>query len=250
MTKADGAVRYAHEHQREFLDNLLAVLHIPSVSTDPDLKNEVRRAAQWMADRLTRMGIEQVEVMETAGHPIVYGEYLHAGDDRPIVLVYGHYDVQPAEPVELWSSNPFEPVIVDNQLFARGASDMKGQISGVFSAIESIFHEGDFPVNLKFLLEGEEEVGSPNLEKFLVDNKTLLKSSFALNADTGMISKDVPTIVFGLRGLAYFEIRVTGPEHDLHSGVFGGVVENPANVLCRLIGLMHDEMEELLCPVL
>ena len=185
---------------------------------------------------------------QTAGAPIVIGELLKAGDNRPTVLIYGHYDVQPVEPLELWESMPFEPEIRADNLYGRGTSDMKGQIVAVLAAIEAFVKTGEMPVNVKFIVEGEEEIGSPNLEKFIVENKNRLTSDFALNPDSGMIADEYPTITYGLRGLSYFEIRLTGPDHDLHSGLFGGAVHNPAQVLCELIAGMHDEKGRVTLP--
>jgi acetylornithine deacetylase/succinyl-diaminopimelate desuccinylase-like protein len=186
------------------------------------------------------LGFENVKILPTARHPVVYGESLKAGSDKPTVLIYGHYDVQPAEPLELWGTPPFEPTKHGENLYGRGASDMKGQVVASLKAVEAYAHTGDLPINVKFIIEGEEEIGSPSLEKFLTENKDMLSSDFAINPDTGMIGADTPTITYGLRGLAYFELRVTGPEHDLHSGIFGGAVHNPAQALCELIAGMHD----------
>lgn len=248
MSTLQASIDYAHKNQNRFLETLKEFIRIPSISTDPEMKQEIQNAANWIADYLCKLGIEHVQVFQTACHPIVYGDYLKNGDDKPTILVYGHYDVQPAEPLELWESNAFEPTIRHNALFARGASDMKGQIMACLFAIESIMNQSQFPVNLKFIVEGEEEIGSPSMASFLKENKKLLACTTALNADTGMIAEDVPTIVYGLRGLAYFEIRVYGPERDLHSGVFGGIVQNPANMLGKLIGGMQDELGRITLP--
>jgi acetylornithine deacetylase/succinyl-diaminopimelate desuccinylase-like protein len=248
MSNLQASINYAHDHQNHFLETLKELLRIPSVSTDPEMKPAIQKAAYWVAAYLIKLGIEKVQVIPTNGHPIVYGEYLKSGKDKPTVLVYGHYDVQPAEPLELWTTGAFEPTIRENALFARGASDMKGQVMASLFAIESVMSQGQCPVNLKFLIEGEEEIGSPSLASFLEKNIEMLKSTVALNTDTGMIAEDVPTIAYGLRGLAFFEIRVYGPERDLHSGVFGGVVENPANALCKLVGEMHDEHGKITLP--
>ena len=178
--------------------------------------------------------------MKTQKYPVIYGNLPCTEADKPTILVYGHYDVQPADPLELWKSDPFEPTIKGNLLFARGSSDMKGQMMIVLSAIKSIISSGSLPVNLKFMFEGEEEIGSPSILSFLTDHKELFKSDFVLNLDAGMISKDKPTIVYGLRGLAYFEIFITGPAQDLHSGLFGGVVYNPIQALSELIAGMKN----------
>lgn len=235
-----AALSYAQEHKDQILDELIEFVSIPSVSTDPEKKTEMQRAAQWVANQMHSLGFENVKILPTARHPVVYGESLKAGSDKPTVLIYGHYDVQPAEPLELWGTPPFEPTQHGENLYGRGASDMKGQVVASLKAVEAYAHTGDLPINVKFIIEGEEEIGSPSLEKFLTENKDLLSCDFAINPDTGMIGADTPTITYGLRGLAYFELRVTGPEHDLHSGIFGGAVHNPAQALCELIAGMHD----------
>jgi len=242
------AIEYAHQNRAHFLDNLKELASVPSISTSPDHIADMKRAAGWLAEHLKRLGIENVRVFPTAGHPVVYGDWLRAGPDLPTVLIYGHYDVQPSEPDELWQSPAFEPLVRGENLYGRGASDMKGQVVAVLSAIEAIRHTGELPVNVKFLLEGEEEIGSPSLGGFLKEHADLLASDFALNPDAGMISPDTPTIVYALRGLAYFELRVYGPAHDLHSGLFGGVVHNPAQALCELIAGMHDENGRITLP--
>ncbi len=242
------ALQYAHQNHSKFLNELVGLCRIPSVSTDPEHKPDMDKAASYLADRLVQLSFEQVKVMPTAGHPVVFAEK-HAPDPRAqTVLIYGHYDVQPAEPLELWQSDPFDPQVRDGLLFARGASDMKGQVFACLAAVESVLSAGSLPVHLKILLEGEEEIGSPNLDPFIELNKSLLACDLALNPDGGMIAPDVPTIVYGLRGLAYFELRVFGPAHDLHSGLFGGVVHNPAQVLCELIAGMHNDRGEITLP--
>jgi acetylornithine deacetylase/succinyl-diaminopimelate desuccinylase-like protein len=242
------ALSYAQEHKDQILDELIEFVSIPSVSTDPEKKTEMQQAAQWVANQMHSLGFENVKILPTARHPIVYGESLKAGSDKPTVLIYGHYDVQPAEPLELWGTPPFEPTQQGENLYGRGASDMKGQVVASLKAVEAYAHTGDLPINVKFIIEGEEEIGSPSLEKFLTENKDMLSSDFAINPDTGMIDADTPTITYGLRGLAYFELRVTGPEHDLHSGIFGGAVHNPAQVLCELIAGMHDDNGRVTLP--
>ena len=243
-----AALSYAQEHKDQILDELIEFVRIPSVSTDPKKKTEMQRAAQWVANQMHSLGFENVKILPTARHPVVYGESLKAGSDKPTVLIYGHYDVQPAEPLELWGTPPFEPTQHGENLYGRGASDMKGQVVASLKAVEAYAHTGDLPINVKFIIEGEEEIGSPSLEKFLTENKDMLSSDFAINPDTSMIGADTPTITYGLRGLAYFELRVTGPEHDLHSGIFGGAVHNPAQALCELIAGMHDENGRVTLP--
>jgi acetylornithine deacetylase/succinyl-diaminopimelate desuccinylase-like protein len=243
-----AALAYLKQHQQQFLDDLIYFVRIASVSTDPAAKAEMQRAAEWVAEQLNRLGMKKVQILPTGGHPVVYGELLEAGADKPTVLIYGHYDVQPAEPLELWHSPAFEPTVRGENLYGRGASDMKAQVVITLKAVEALARNGGMPINVKFLVEGEEEIGSPNLENFLVANKALLACDFALNPDTGMIGPQTPTITYGLRGLGYFELRLTGPSQDLHSGLFGGVVHNPAQVLCELVAGMHDAQGRVTLP--
>lgn len=248
MINVDKALEYVRSHHTEFLDELKEFVSIPSVSTDISAKADTQKAAEWVANKLRKLGIENITIFPTKGHPVVYGEYLKAGENKPTVLVYGHYDVQPAEPLELWRTPAFEPTQVGENLFGRGASDMKGQITASLQAIEAIVQTDSIPVNIKFMIEGEEEIGSPNLDTFIRDHAHLLSCDFTLNPDTGMIAPDVPTITYGLRGLAYFELKVFGPSQDLHSGIFGGAVHNPAQVLCELIAGMHDSQGRITLP--
>lgn len=241
------ALDYAKQHKTDFLDSLKELVTIPSVSTDPEAKADIQRTAEWIAARLKALGIDKVAVMPTGGHPLVYGEWLGA-HGKPTVLVYGHYDVQPVDPVELWQSGPFEATVRGENVYGRGTSDMKGQDVAVFSALEAITQTGTLPVNVKFLIEGEEEIGSPSLDKFIVEHKDLLKCDVALNPDAGMIGMEYPTITYGLRGLACFELRIYGPSSDLHSGLYGGVVHNPAVALAELIAGMHDANGTVLLP--
>lgn len=243
-----SAIQFAHENQNRFLEDLKTVLRIPSISTNPENKSDVQRTAEWLAGQLRKYGLENVTIFPTPGNPVVYGEFLKAGKNAPTVLVYGHYDVQPVEPLDLWKSEPFEPTQLGENLYARGASDMKGQVVASLKAIESVVHAGGLPINIKFMLEGEEEIGSPNLDPFMKEHKDLLAADMALNPDCGMISPETPTIIYALRGLAYFELRVYGPSHDLHSGVFGGVVHNPAQALCELVAGMHDAQGRITLP--
>jgi acetylornithine deacetylase/succinyl-diaminopimelate desuccinylase-like protein len=244
----EKVLNYAHSHKKDFLADLNSFLEIPSVSTQSENKSDIQKAAEWLASRLKKIKMEHIQILPTAGHPVVYADYLHAPTNAPTVLIYGHYDVQPADPLELWETGPFKPTVREDSLFARGASDMKGQIAACLYALESILSEGSLPVNVKFIFEGEEEIGSPNLAPFIENHKELLASTFALNPDTGMIAWDIPTIVYGLRGLAYFELRVFGPAHDLHSGVFGGIIHNPATALCEIIAGMHDKDNRVSLP--
>jgi acetylornithine deacetylase/succinyl-diaminopimelate desuccinylase-like protein len=242
------AIKYYEDNYDSFVSELNEFLSIPSVSTDPERKQEVARAANFLANKLNTIGVEHVQVIPTKRHPIVYGDHLHAGSGQPTILIYGHYDVQPEDPLELWHTVPFNPVIINENLYARGASDMKGQVFACLASIESIIKTSSLPINVKFIFEGEEEIGSPNLVEFLNQYKDLLKSDCALNTDAGMTARDKPTITYGLRGLAYFELRIYGPERDLHSGSYGGVVHNPAQVLVELISKMHDENGHVTLP--
>ncbi|MBN1536430.1 MAG: dipeptidase [Anaerolineales bacterium] len=249
MTKVrDSALEYAHSNKARFLDELKTFAAIPSVSTDPAYKSDIQKAASWAAARLEALGMKKVQIFPTAGHPVVYGETMEAGKDAPVVLFYGHYDVQPAEPLDLWESPAFEPTQRGENLYARGVSDMKGQILAGLFAIESIQKTSQLPCNLKFIFEGEEEIGSPNLAPFIADHKELLASDIVLNLDSGIIDKDFPSITCALRGLAYFEIRVSGAAGDLHSGMYGGAVHNPAQVLCELIAGMHNAQGKITLP--
>jgi acetylornithine deacetylase/succinyl-diaminopimelate desuccinylase-like protein len=243
-----AALAFAQENKTRFLSELIEFISIPSVSTDPAAKPAMQQAAAWVAGQLKALGMANVQVMPTEKHPVVYGEFLDAGPDKPVVLIYGHYDVQPAEPLELWHSPAFTPEQRGDNLYGRGASDMKGQVMTTLKACEALVSTGDLPVNLKWLIEGEEEIGSPSLGKFIAEHTELLACDFAINPDTGMIAPDVPTITYGLRGLAYFEIRVSGPTQDLHSGLFGGSVHNPAQVLCELVAGMHDDQGRVTLP--
>jgi acetylornithine deacetylase/succinyl-diaminopimelate desuccinylase-like protein len=248
MSELQKALDYANQNRERFLNELIEVLKIPSISTDAEFNKDVQRAAEWMANYLKRLGMENVEVMPTeGGHPVVYADYIKM-PGAPTVLVYGHYDVQPADPLELWQSGPFEPEVRGDLLFARGSSDMKGQVLATFAAIESVMKSDEIPVNLKFLLEGEEEIGSKNLEPFIKKHAEKFKADVSLNPDAGMMGIDMPTITYGLRGLAYLEINVSGPKADLHSGLYGGAVHNPAQALAELIAKMHDEKGRITLP--
>ena len=246
-TNLEKSITYAHENKEKFLEELKEVLRIPSVSTDSAHKNDMLRTAEWLVVKLKDLGMENIEIFPTAKHPVVYADWLHA-KDAPTVLVYGHYDVQPADPLELWETPPFEPTQRGDSLHARGSSDMKGQVVATLKAVESIVEKGELPCNIKFMIEGEEEIGSPNLVEFMESHKELLAADFCLNPDAGMLGKELPSITYALRGLAYFEIHVTGPSHDLHSGLFGGTVRNPANTLMTLIAGMKDENGKITLP--
>ena len=230
---------YIKEHEGRFLEELFALIRIPSISAKTEHKDDMQRCARYWQEHLQGLGV-QAEVYQTAGNPIVYGEYI-IDASAPTVLVYGHYDVMPAEPLELWKSEPFEPEIRDGHIWARGADDDKGQSMTQIKGFETAKALGLLRCNVKFVLEGEEEIGSTHLEGFLTQYKDMLSADVILVSDTSMVSSEVPSLTSGLRGLAYWEIEVTGPNRDLHSGHFGGAVGNPINELCRLIAKVQDE---------
>ncbi|MCC3155611.1 dipeptidase [Hymenobacter sp. 15J16-1T3B] len=235
------------QNQDRFLSELLEWLRIPSVSADPKFHGDVLKAAEYLKMRLEEVGLDNVELCQTAGNPIVYGEKL-IDPKLPTVLVYGHYDVQPADPYELWTSGPFDPVIKDGKIYARGACDDKGQVYMHVKAFEVLNQNGGLPCNVKVMIEGEEEVGSNNLGIFVNANKEKLKADVVLLSDTGIIANDTPSIEVGLRGLSYHEVEVTGPNRDLHSGLYGGAVHNPINALCKMIASLHDENGHITIP--
>ncbi|MBS1558736.1 MAG: dipeptidase [Bacteroidetes bacterium] len=238
---------YIHTHQQRFLDELFELLRIPSVSADSRHQKDVRQAAEYVAAQLKKAGADSVELCETKGHPIVFGEK-KINSSLPTVLVYGHYDVQPPDPLNLWTSPPFEPVIKDGKIFARGACDDKGQVYMHLKAFETMMKLNQLPCNIKFMIEGEEEVGSDNLGTFVKENNNKLKADVILISDTSLISLDCPSITVGLRGLSYVEVEVTGPNRDLHSGVYGGAVANPINALSKMIASLHDENGRVTIP--
>ncbi len=232
---------YIEANKEKFLKELFDLLRIPSISTDSTKKSEIHQAANFLIHQLNELDLSRVELFDTPGNPIVYGEHCPY-DDRPTVLVYGHYDVQPSDPDDLWDTPPFEPTIKDGLIYARGSSDDKGQAFTHIKALESFVKSGNkIPVNVKVILEGEEEIGSPNLVPFIESHKEMLECDMVLISDTAMFGKDQPSITYGLRGLAYMEVEVVGPNRDLHSGVYGGAVENPLNVLCEMIAKLKDE---------
>ncbi|MFH6767789.1 dipeptidase [Gaetbulibacter aquiaggeris] len=244
---------YLQEHQERFLNELVELLKIPSISADSAYKNDVLKTAEAVKISLEKAGCDHVEICKTEGYPIVYGEKI-IDKNLPTILVYGHYDVQPADPLELWTSPPFEPVIKKTDshpqgaIFARGACDDKGQMYMHVKALEFMTKTNQLPCNVKFMIEGEEEVGSVNLSKFVKSNQEKLKNDIILISDTGMIANDVPSITTGLRGLSYVEVEVTGPNRDLHSGLYGGAVANPINVLTKMIASLHDENNHITIP--
>jgi len=241
-----SAFAYIEENKEKFLNELLDLLKIPSVSADSKFKDDVRKAAEFLKTRFEDLGTH-VEICETGGHPIVYAEHL-IDPNLPTVLVYGHYDVQPADPYELWDSPPFEPVVKDEKIFARGSADDKGQMYMHVKAYESLIKTDSLPCNVKFMIEGEEEVGSDNLGVFVKENKEKLKADVILISDTAILSNDIPSITVGLRGLSYVEVEVTGPNRDLHSGTYGGAVGNPINTLCQMIASLQNEKGEITIP--
>jgi acetylornithine deacetylase/succinyl-diaminopimelate desuccinylase-like protein len=238
---------YIAANQDRFIDELFQWLRIPSVSADSRHKQDVRKAAEFLKDKLMAAGASNVEICETKGHPIVYAETIK-DPKLPTVLVYGHYDVQPADPLDLWNSPPFEPVIKDGKIYARGSCDDKGQVFMHVKAFETMMKHNSLPCNVKFMVEGEEEVGSDNLGTFVKGNKDKLKADIILISDTALISLDHPSITTGLRGLSYMEVEVSGPNRDLHSGVYGGAVANPVNVLCKMIASLHDDDGRVTIP--
>ncbi len=239
--------QYINENKDRFINELLDMLRIPSVSADPKFKQDVIRTAEFVKQRLIDAGADNVELVETAGYPVVYGEKM-IDASLPTVIVYGHYDVQPADPYELWNSPPFEPVIKDGKIYARGACDDKGQMYMHVKAFETMMQTGTLACNVKFMIEGEEEVGSENLATFVKENKDRLKGDVILISDTGMLGNDTPSITTGLRGMSYVEVEVTGPNRDLHSGLYGGAVANPINILCQMIASLHDENNHITIP--
>ena len=239
--------QYVEQNKQRFLDELFELLRFPSVSADPKYKPDVLKTADHVAKKLRDAGADKVEVCETAGYPIVYGEKI-VDPTKPTVLVYGHYDVQPPDPFELWKTPPFEPTVRDGKIYARGACDDKGQFYMHVKAFELMMQNGGLPCNIKFMIEGEEEVGSNNLGIFVKANKERLKADVVLISDTSMLSMENPSLETGLRGLSYMEVEVTGPNRDLHSGVYGGAVANPATILAKMIASMHDENNHITIP--
>ena len=242
-----GVNSYIDQNKDRFLDELFQLLRIPSVSANPDFKDDVFEAAAFIQEKLIEAGADQVEVCPTDGYPIVYGEKM-IDPSLPTVLVYGHYDVQPADPYELWDSPPFEPVIKNEKIYARGACDDKGQMYMHIKAFELMMRTEQLPCNIKFMIEGEEEVGSANLATFVRNNQERLAADLVLISDTSMIANDTPSIDVGLRGLSYVEVEVVGPNRDLHSGVYGGAVANPINILAKMIASLHDEHNNITIP--
>jgi len=244
---------YINEHKDRFLNELIELLKIPSISADSAYKKDILKTAETVKTSLQNAGCDTVEVCETTGNPIVYGEKI-IDTSLPTILVYGHYDVQPADPLDLWDSSPFEPIIKTTELhpegaiFARGACDDKGQMYMHVKALEFMISTNQLPCNVKFMIEGEEEVGSSSLSAFVKVNQEKLKNDVILISDTGMIANNIPSIATGLRGLSYVEVEVTGPNRDLHSGLYGGAVANPINILTKMIASLHDENNHITIP--
>jgi len=238
---------YIQANKDRFIEELIELLKIPSVSADSNYKGNVMDAAEVVRKSLEKAGADKTELCQTAGFPVVYAEKM-IDASKPTILVYGHYDVQPADPLELWDSPPFEPVIKNGKIYARGACDDKGQMYMHVKAFELMMQTDQLPCNVKFIIEGEEEVGSANLETFISANKEKLKADIILISDTSMLSMENPSITTGLKGLSYLEVEVTGPNRDLHSGVYGGAVANPINILCEMIGSLKDENNHINIP--
>lgn len=239
--------QYIRQNSERFLEELFGLLRIPSISSQSEHKPDMYRAAEYWKQALLAAGVDRAEIYDTPGNPVTYGEKM-IDPTKPTVLVYAHMDVMPVDPIDLWKSNPFVPEIRDGKIYARGADDDKGQSFMHAKAFEYLVKTGQLPCNVKFMIEGEEEVGSPNLEAFCREYKDMLKADIILVSDTGMIAPDIPSITVGLRGLAYLEVEVTGPNRDLHSGLFGGAVANPINILSKMIASLHDEKNRITIP--
>lgn len=239
--------KYVEENKDRFLEELFGLIRIPSISSIADHKPDMLKAANYWKDSMLKAGCDKAEVLPTDGNPVVFGEKI-IDPNAPTVLVYAHYDVMPVDPIELWDNPPFEPKVIDGKIWARGSDDDKGQAFMHAKAFEAMLATDSLPCNVKFMIEGEEEIGSPNMGKWCAENKDLLTADIILVSDTGMIAPDIPSITTGLRGLAYWEVEVTGPNKDLHSGLFGGAVANPINVLAKMITQMTDEDGHITIP--
>jgi len=241
-------IKFIKNNHNLYVEELQTFLRIPSISTLQENNGDMKHCAAFVAEKLKSAGMSRVEIFPTEGHPIVYGEWLGA-PGKPTVLIYGHYDVQPVDPVELWESPPFDPIIKGDKIFARGATDDKGQVYIHIKSVEAFFKvKGSLPLNVKFIIEGEEEIGSEHLSGFIEQHKDLLKCDAVLISDTSLYEAGIPTITYGLRGLSYMEIEITGPNKDLHSGSFGGAVANPINVLAEMIAKLHDKNGKITIP--
>jgi len=245
--KITSAITQFHQFYDDQFKTFLEFLRIPSVSTAEKHKEDVVKAADFLVDQLQQLGFQKVKAYPTKRHPIVFGEYF-VSTEKPTLLIYGHYDVQPPDPIAKWESPPFEPQIRGEHLYARGVSDNKGQIWATLSALRAVLQTGKLLFNVKILYEGEEEIGSPSLNEFLESHQSMLECDCVLNPDAGMLAPNKPTVTYALRGMAYFELQISGPKADLHSGLFGGVIGNPANILCELIAKMHDDNGHVTLP--
>ena len=244
----ENVVNYINSHKDSYIDELKEFLRIPSISTLAENKRDMITAAEFVVGKLRSAGMENVKIIETKGHPLVYADWLNA-PGKSTVLIYGHYDVQPVDPINLWDSPPFEPTIKDGKIYARGATDDKGQMYMHIKSVEAFMKtQGKLPLNVKFIIEGEEEIGSGNLEEFVGKNQDLLKCDAVLISDTSLYGPGIPTLTYGLRGLCYMEVEVTGPNRDLHSGTFGGGVDNPINVLAEMISKLKDNSGKIKIP--
>jgi acetylornithine deacetylase/succinyl-diaminopimelate desuccinylase-like protein len=244
----EKVVSYINSHRDNYVEELKEFLKIPSISTLAENKPDMKTAAEFVAGKLRSAGMQNVKIIETKGHPLIYADWLNA-PDKPTVLIYGHYDVQPVDPINLWDSPPFEPTIKDGKIYARGATDDKGQMYMHIKTVEAFMKtEGTLPLNVKFIIEGEEEIGSGNLEEFVNKNQELLKCNAVLISDTSLYGPGIPTLTYGLRGLCYMEVEVIGPNRDLHSGTFGGGVDNPINVLAEMISKLKDNNGKIKIP--
>ncbi|WP_438445264.1 dipeptidase [Gorillibacterium sp. sgz5001074] len=243
---SEAIIAYLNQERERYVEELKAFIRIPSVSASSLHKNDMRKAAVWLSERLEQAGLEHVQILETDGNPVVYADWLHA-PGKPTALIYGHYDVQPADPLEQWETPPFEPVVRDGKLFGRGATDDKAQLYTQVATVEAYLKTlGSLPVNVKFCIEGEEEIASPNLPAFVNSHAELLQADLIAISDGPMVSKDQPSICYGLRGLSGFELELKGPKSDLHSGLYGGGVANPATALVKILGSMKDEQDRIL----
>jgi acetylornithine deacetylase/succinyl-diaminopimelate desuccinylase-like protein len=240
-------IKYIESNKERYLEELKEFLRIPSISNEEANKSDVRKAAEWLESHLKNIGLENVKVFETEGHPIVYADWLNAGNNVPTVIIYGHYDVQPVDPLDLWTDPPFEPVVKGNKIYARGSADDKGQIFIHIKSLEAhLKNTGKLPINVKVVFEGEEEIGSVNLEKFIKVEQDRLKADYVIISDTSMYTDNLPSICYGLRGLCFMQIDLIGPNRDLHSGSFGGGVNNPINVLAEMINKLKDDKGKIL----
>ena len=242
-------LNYLEGQKGKQLEELFEFIRFESISSEPDKAEVIRNTANWLCEHIKSIGFEKVEICETGGHPLVYAEWLNAGEDKPTLLIYGHYDVQPVDPIELWVNPPFEPTIQNNKIYARGSSDDKGQVFAHLKALEAHFRsKGKLPINVKLLIEGEEEIGSKNLGQFVSEHLEMLKCDTIVISDTEWFADGVPSLCYALRGISYLEVKVTGPNKDLHSGTYGGAVDNPIQVLAWIINQLKDKYGRITVP--